>query len=130
MPGFDGTGPRGDGPMTGGGFGYCGTPGYRGSYGYGNAPYRGLGRGGRPWGGGRGFGYGGGRRRGGRGRGFRAWGPAYGPDPAYEPAPGYGTPAPEDEVNYLKEQAEWLKQELKNINDRIDTLTRPEGGSG
>jgi hypothetical protein len=25
MPGFDGTGPRGEGPMTGGGFGYCGT---------------------------------------------------------------------------------------------------------
>jgi len=23
MPGFDGTGPRGDGPMTGGGRGYC-----------------------------------------------------------------------------------------------------------
>ncbi len=23
MPGFDGTGPRGEGPMTGGGFGYC-----------------------------------------------------------------------------------------------------------
>jgi len=23
MPGFDGTGPRGLGPMTGGGFGYC-----------------------------------------------------------------------------------------------------------
>ena len=23
MPGFDGTGPRGKGPMTGGGFGYC-----------------------------------------------------------------------------------------------------------
>ncbi len=31
MPGFDGTGPLGQGAMTGGGFGYCGTgrrPGY------------------------------------------------------------------------------------------------------
>lgn len=55
MPGFDRTGPRGMGPRTGGGFGYCG--------GYGaHRPARfGLGRGGRPFGGGGGFGYGGGR---------------------------------------------------------------------
>ena len=26
MPGFDGTGPRGMGPMTGRGFGYCAVP--------------------------------------------------------------------------------------------------------
>jgi hypothetical protein len=26
MPGFDGTGPRGMGPMTGGGRGFCATP--------------------------------------------------------------------------------------------------------
>ena len=26
MPGFDGTGPRGEGPMTGGGRGYCAAP--------------------------------------------------------------------------------------------------------
>jgi len=26
MPGFDGTGPRGQGPMTGGGRGYCAVP--------------------------------------------------------------------------------------------------------
>ena len=32
MPGFDGTGPRGMGPITGGGRGFCSTPG--GSYGY------------------------------------------------------------------------------------------------
>jgi len=25
MPGYDRTGPRGAGPMTGGGFGYCGA---------------------------------------------------------------------------------------------------------
>ena len=32
MPGFDGTGPRGMGPMTGGGRGYCAAPqaGYTG----------------------------------------------------------------------------------------------------
>ncbi|MDD5196733.1 MAG: DUF5320 domain-containing protein [Candidatus Omnitrophica bacterium] len=26
MPGFDGTGPRGQGPLTGGGRGYCAVP--------------------------------------------------------------------------------------------------------
>ena len=31
MPGFDGTGPRGIGPMTGGGRGFCSTGGFRGS---------------------------------------------------------------------------------------------------
>ena len=60
MPGFDGTGPRGEGPMTGGGRGNCGLPSdqlpKRGFFG------RGRGR--------RGYG----RGRGGRGRGF-GWGP-------------------------------------------------------
>ncbi len=51
MPGFDGTGPLGQGPMTGGGFGFCG---------------RGYGRGIRR---GRGFGMG-------RGFGRRFWGAA------------------------------------------------------
>ena len=38
MPGFDGTGPMGQGPMTGGGRGFCAMP-YRayGPYGYGYA---------------------------------------------------------------------------------------------
>ena len=31
MPGFDGTGPRGMGPMTGGGRGFCGSRGMRAS---------------------------------------------------------------------------------------------------
>jgi Family of unknown function (DUF5320) len=31
MPGFDGTGPGGMGPMTGGGRGFCGTRGVRSS---------------------------------------------------------------------------------------------------
>ena len=37
MPGFDGTGPMGQGPMTGGGRGFCAMPSYRGygPYGYG-----------------------------------------------------------------------------------------------
>jgi len=81
MPGFDGTGPAGMGPMTGWGRGYCAMPGtgslYRGrglgrgsglGFGYGMGP--GLGRGfgrGRGYGMGRGFGRGGGL---GMGRGF------------------------------------------------------------
>jgi hypothetical protein len=77
MPGFDGTGPMGQGPMTGGGRGFCSVP-YRGysPYGYGmRQPYAyppappypiygpvfGAGRGGLPWGGGRGRVFGGGR---------------------------------------------------------------------
>jgi hypothetical protein len=48
MPGFDGTGPRGQGSMTGGGFGPCNTKGLvygrgRGGVGYGCG--RGMGRG-------------------------------------------------------------------------------------
>lgn len=89
MPGFDGTGPRGMGPMTGGGRGFCnpnfagmgapymGNP-YARNYGQG-APYPGPGDPCRaytytPYGGfgmGRGFGRGRGMKRGmGRGRGF------------------------------------------------------------
>jgi hypothetical protein len=81
MPGFDGTGPMGQGPMTGGGRGFCAMS-YRGygPYGYGmRANYYppsggypfyvrssyglvfGAGRGGLPWGGGRGRVFGGGR---------------------------------------------------------------------
>jgi len=75
MPGFDGTGPRGMGPMAGGGRGFCAMPnmGYD-PYGYGlRPPYSpfnrrpfygpvfGAGHGGFPWGGGRGRCFGGGR---------------------------------------------------------------------
>ncbi|MCK4391184.1 MAG: DUF5320 domain-containing protein [Desulfobacterales bacterium] len=49
MPGFDGTGPFGEGPMTGGGFGYCGT-GRRPGYGFRGRPFYGR------FGAGRGFG--------------------------------------------------------------------------
>lgn len=61
MPGFDRTGPRGQGPRTGGGRGYCGPDPNPG------APLRGVGRGGVPWGGGRGRCWGGGRWQNGRG---------------------------------------------------------------
>jgi hypothetical protein len=78
MPGFDGMGPRREGPMTGGGKGFCKTA--LRSFGYGfrrmfspreppnrldenrdDAPVFGAGKGGLPWGGGRGRVFGGGR---------------------------------------------------------------------
>ncbi|HOB17284.1 MAG TPA: DUF5320 domain-containing protein [Candidatus Methanoculleus thermohydrogenotrophicum] len=69
MPGFDGTGPMGQGPMTGGRFGYCHPAtrrrwppmwGCRIPYSPHPGPVYGLGRGGMP-------------RGGGRGRGWRCW---------------------------------------------------------
>ena len=116
MPGFDGTGPGGGGPMTGGGRGFCNPAGNPG-YGYG----RGFGRGFR---GGRGAGAGWGR---GYGRGFAqggyppAWGGSYGPNynPNYNP--NYGT-NPEDELSMLKGDAEAVKKELDAINRRIQDL--------
>ena len=86
MPGLDGTGPMGLGPMTGGGRGFCAIPywayasfrfGYPRAYyppmmGYpfygwpSYGPVFGAGRGGLPWGGGRGRVFGG-------GRGFHRW---------------------------------------------------------
>ena len=62
MPGYDGTGPNGEGSLTGGGFGNC-VPKKKNNEEE-NVIY-GLGRGGKPRGGGRG------RGRGGRGRGRR-----------------------------------------------------------
>ena len=94
MPGFDGTGPAGMGPMTGWGQGYCnpsltaygpapawGPGGYWGAgYGRGSGLGRGFGRGQGPGRGfGRGFGPGFGRGRGsGRGFGRRGAYPAWG----------------------------------------------------
>ncbi len=118
MPGFDGTGPGGGGPMTGGGRGYCNPAGSPG-YGYG-----------RGFGGGRGFGRGRGFRGGfgaGAGRGY-GWGYARG---AYPPAWGgsygpYDNPAynmgPEQELNMLKGDAEAIKNELDAVNKRIQDL--------
>jgi len=93
MPGFDGTGPRGMGPMTGGGRGYCAVA-FNST---GNLP---LGR--------RGF-YG----RGG-GRGFRNnW---------YAASFPVRRASEEDEVTMLKEQADILKQQLEDIETRIHAV--------
>ena len=117
MPGLNGTGPMGAGPMTGGARGRCNPSGttYAGS---------GFGRG-RGFRGGVGPGFGQGR---GYGRGF-GWRGAYPPagglyGPAYN-APSYGGPyamKPEDEANMLKGEADAIKSELDAINKRIEEL--------
>lgn len=133
MPGFDRTGPWGQGPMTGGARGYCNS-GYGPAYGRGYAPGRGRGfpRGFAPgyawspgYGRGRGYGY---------GRGFGRWGayPTAGgwPGPAYSPA--YGNPynmKPENEVNMVREEAEALKNELEFLNKRLEELEAQASGS-
>ena len=113
MPGGDGTGPGGMGPMTGRAAGYCAgysVPGYmnpiagRGRFGYG----LGLG-GGRGFGSGRGFG---------RGFGFRgaAYGASYGGYPYAQEITS------QQETDMLKEQSKAIGEELEAINKRISEL--------
>ncbi|MCK4390511.1 MAG: DUF5320 domain-containing protein [Desulfobacterales bacterium] len=109
MPGFDGTGPVGQGPMTGGGFGYCGSsrrPGYglggRGFYGR-FGPGRGL-RFGRAGGMGFGLGYGYGR----------PWSP-YWQTEALDP---------KVEITGLHREAEDLKAYLKQLEAKIAELEK------
>ena len=109
MPGFDGSGPLGEGPMTGGGFGYCGTrrrPGYALR---GRALYGGFGPG-------RGPGFG-------RGRGLgRGAGPGYG---YWSPWRSYGQPLaldPKAELTELQQEANDLRAYLKDLEARIGEL--------
>ena len=93
MPGFDGTGPNGMGPMTGGGRGFCGS-----------------------WGAGR------------RNYTFRRQAPyAYPHYGGY----GYGSFAPrmsrDQELEFLKSQAEALKQELEQLEAEINELSVNKG---
>ena len=116
MPGGDGTGPMGMGPMTGRAAGICAgypAPGYMSSI-----PGRGFGFGrGRGFGFGRGLGLGfrGGRRWGGY------WGAPYAA-PAYPfgaAVPPYTGPTPEQEADMLKGQAEYLEDALEGIKKRM-----------
>ena len=112
MPGLDGTGPWGQGPMTGGARGYC-NPGYSG---YGRGYGRGFGRG-YGLGGGRGF-------RRGFGPGFVGQG-AYGGWYGQAYGPGYAgsySVSREDEIIMLKNQADLIKADLDAINNRIEGL--------
>ena len=118
MPGFDRTGPSGQGPRTGRGMGNCAG----GPSPYGSDISYGAGRGGIPWGGGRGRAWGGGRGRFGGGRGFggRRGGGYY--PPAYPVAPI----APTDERVWLEATMSDLQAELDSIKKRLDEIGQSE----
>lgn len=101
MPGGDGTGPIGMGPMTGGGRGFCAGA---------NSPRRFFGLG---WGRGRGAGF---------GRGWRNW--FYATSLTREGRFQIGSPvmSREAEINSLKDQAEWITRQLEDIRKRMSEL--------
>jgi hypothetical protein len=104
MPGGDRTGPAGFGPMTGRGAGFCAgysVPGFMNP----------------AWGSGWGRGFGGGGRR------HRHW--------YYAGWPGYTPPFPstfsppmtrEQELEVLKNQAEYFEQSLEDLRNRISEI--------
>ena len=125
MPGGNGTGPAGMGPMTGRAAGYCAgypTPGYMNPVGGGGGGGFGRGRGG---------GGGWGRRNQFYATGLTGWQragmgvPAYGMPPAY-PTPNVAPFGPaatvEQELDALKGQAEYFGDALKEIGKRIEEL--------
>lgn len=111
MPGGDRTGPMGFGPMTGRGLGYCAgyaMPGYANPAG--------------AWG----SGFGRGRGRGWRFRYWatgipgRAWRwPAYAAPQPMQPGVAASVPS---EVEMLRQQAEYLKESLDAITERLKAL--------
>jgi len=124
MPAGDRTGPGGMGPRTGRGVGYCagyGAPGYASPI-----PGHGFAMG---WGGGWG-----------RGRGWRNWyyatglpgwarfgyKPAWGGPPTTTYGPYAVPPNKEQEAEFLRTQAEWLKGQLDAISQRISELAQEE----
>jgi len=100
MPGFNGTGPQGAGPMTGGARGYC-NPAAGGLRANAN---RGFGYG-RGFGGNRGFG--------------RGYGRGYYPPPAPLYYGGTG-----DEAAAIKTETDYLKETLDAINKRLEALEK------
>ena len=130
MPGFDGSGPAGMGPMTGGARGYCAgyAPEYGPGFRYGGMRGWGGGRFGRGRGFGRGFGRGYGWRAGGgmppRFTGYGAGFQAQGIPPQFADFQGwYGAPqSRRDEIDMLKGQADMLKAEMEAVERRLDEL--------
>ncbi|MBN1613747.1 MAG: DUF5320 domain-containing protein [Deltaproteobacteria bacterium] len=109
MPGGDGTGPAGWGPMTGRAAGYCAgypMPGFANQI-----PGRGFG-----FGRGMGLGF-----RGGRGR---RWGiPYFAYGYGMPSAVPYGAaPTRQQEIDALQEQAKYFEAALSEINKRIGDL--------
>lgn len=108
MPRGDGTGPLGQGPMTGRGAGY--SAGYA-VPGFGNRPAFGCGVPGPGAGGWAGGGHGYRNRFYATGVPFRAYGPG--------PAPFLG---PQEEVSLLKSESERLRSVLESIEQRLEKL--------
>lgn len=111
MPGGNGTGPAGMGPMTGRGAGFCvgyAVPGYANPVG------------GRSMGMGRGQGRGMGRGRGfGRGFGWSGAGEGYPANAFFGP-----TVTAEQGLEGLKQQADFMQNSLSQINERIEQLEK------
>ena len=99
MPGFDGTGPMGMGPMTGGGRGFCAVTGTARWPRYGRLGARGR------WGG---FGWG-------------------GATPYWGRSAVYPTITRAEEIDFLRDQAEAMREELRQIETRIDDLEKNAG---
>jgi len=127
MPRGDGTGPEGMGPMTGRASGYCAgysvpgymnpTPGYV-AHGRG----RGGGRGRRYWY--NATGMPGGVRA---SYGYPAWGGYAFPQAPYSYPPAQ---APAREMEMLKQEAEFLHEQLDSIQDRMESLKKSEKKEG
>jgi hypothetical protein len=114
MPGFDGTGPQGMGPKTGGSRGFC-PPNAEARTG---GPFlRGAGRGGAPWGGGRGRAFGGGRGR---------WSCR---TTVFDARQFYAAPNAATTIKFLKNQASLLEGELAAIQKRIEELGKKENNA-
>jgi hypothetical protein len=107
MPGFNRTGPMGQGPGTGRGLGPCGT--------------------GRCRGGGQFLGRGFGRGSSGFGRGCFGRGARWGSGPGAFGSFGYGgaavSDAPLDEAQALRDEEAYLRSELEAIQKRLSDLT-------
>jgi hypothetical protein len=118
MPGLDGTGPMGMGPMTGGMRGWC--SGFMpASWSYGRWPGR-WAMYGRPFGFPRALPY-----------AAPAWGwPRFAPWQATAPCAPWGSQpygmSADDEKSYLEEQAKTLEEQLKQIQDRLSELASSE----
>jgi len=134
MPGGDGTGPGGMGPMTGRAAGFCAgypVPGYANPVG-GRGMGMGWGRGFRGGGFGRGFGWGR------AGYGLPAYGGAVNPyayggavNPyAYGGVPFSPIVTPQQELDGLKGQAEYFEDALDGIKKRIEELESQKSDKG
>ena len=113
MPGFDGTGPRGMGPMTGGGRGFCSPRGIGAAIRgrivppYPQAPYP-FYRGYAPYGSPRGMPY------------YGDYAP--GMPPYYGATPSAPQMTREQEIDYLKNQAKMMREQLDEIEAEISEM--------